>query len=360
MVRERGAVAPRQAFSLIEVMVASSIAMVIIAVLLSVVSRVADGTRAAATQADHFQQAQRAFETLGRRIEQATLSSYWDSYSVNATVRRYQRMSELRFVCGPMQCGANPLDSAKPSVRPGHGVFFQTTSGRMVNDSDPALLGLGGLINSWGYFVEVGTDSASLPSFLAGKADLDAVAPRLVEICEPPKRLSIYGYTSGAPDYSGFEWFRVPLADATLRHIAAENIAVLLVQPKLTGQEAARLLPGASAEERDALLAPQLFYHSGAPVPPGTPVDRNMRHRLPAMVELTMVALGSATVSRIYSATSLDPLKVSDAFRNATSLRAELQGTSSAKQADSLEGRLVGLHANYRIFSATIPIRSAQ
>ena len=360
MVRQRRAADHGAAFTLVEVLVGSSIAMVIILLVLTLVSQVAESTRKAVSKADQFQQAQRAFETLGRRLEQATLNSYWDSYAVNAAVRRYQRMSDLRFACGPMQCGGTPLDPVRTAVRPGHGIFFQTTSGRMGADHDPAVAGLGGLLNSWGYFVEVGPEGMALPPFLAGQADLDPVAPRLVEICEPPKQLSIYGYTSGMPDYAGLGWFRTPLADATLRHTAAENIAVLLVQPKLTKKEAGSLLPSGTEDDRAALLAPQLFYHSGTTVPAGTPADRNMRHRLPAMVELTMVALDSSTVGRLYSTGGLDPLKLGDAFHDAASLRAELQEDPSAKQTDSLERRLIALHANFRIFSATIPIRSAQ
>ena len=348
------------AFTFVEVLVSVSIMLVIVTALLTIMSQTADGTRAARSRVDQFQQAQRAFETLARRIEQATLNSYWNSDTVNGKVLPYQRMSELRFICGPMQCGASPLDAAKAAMRPGHGVFFQATSGQPGADRDPAVLGLGSLMNSWGYFIEAGTDGTGLPPFLAGRTDMVLVAPRLMELCEPSKRLSIYGFTSGVPDYTGFEWFRTPLADRTLQRTVAANIAVLLVQPKLTAQESERLLPYGTVEDRDALLAPELFYHSGAALPIGTPAERNMRHRLPAMVELTMVALDSATVRRLYSSAELDPLKLRDAFHNAGTLRAELQGASTASQGDSLERRLIARHANYRIFAATVPIRSAQ
>ena len=348
----------RAGFTLVEVLTAAGIVVAMMSMLLAIISHAADSTRAARSDADRFQQAQRAFEALAQRVGQATLNSYWDSYAVSSTVRRYRRMSELRFVCGPMQGGSSPLDTQVQAVRPGHGVFFQTTSGRAGSDRDPAVLGLDELLSSWGYFVEVGTEP--LPPFLAKQPAFEAFAPRLMELCEPAKRLSIYGFTSGVPDYKGLEWVRTPLEDRTLLRAAAENIAVLLVQPKLTMQEAALLEPLASPEERDALLAPQLFYHSGTLPPTGTVPARNMRHRLPAMVEITMVALDSATVSRLYLAGDPDPLKLANAFRDARGLRVELQGDPAKSKSDSLEARLVARRAKYRIFTATVPIRSAQ
>jgi uncharacterized protein (TIGR02599 family) len=363
--RKFDVVARRAGFTILELLVATGIMLAIMGVLVGIVSQTADGTRAARSRVDQFGQAQRAFEMLTQRIGQATLNSYWDSYSVSSTVRRYQRRSELRFVCGPMQCGANRLDAQSQRVRPGHGVFFQTTSGRPGSDRDPALLGLEDLLSSWGYFVEAGTEP--LPPFLASQTALQPFAPRLMEFCEPAKQLSIYSFTSGRPDYAnnlpdytGFEWFRVPLANPALVRTAADNIAVLLVQPKLTAPEAARLFPLASAEERETMLAPELFYHSGATPPAGTDAAHNMRHRLPAVVEVTMVALDAATVGRLYSASSPDPLQLGDAFRDAMNLRRELQGDPANPKADSLEGRLLARHANYRIFTATVPIRSAQ
>ena len=312
---------------------------------------------------DRFQQAQRAFEALTQRVGQATLNSYWDSYAASSTVRRYRRMSELRFVCGPMQGGSSPLDSQSlPSqprpVRPGHGIFFQTTSGRAGSDRDTAVLGLDELLSSWGYFVEVGTEP--LPPFFAQQDSLETFAPRLMEFCEPAKKMSIYGFTSGLPDYDGLDWIRTPLADRTLLRTAADNIAVLLIQPKLTAQEAALLEPLASPAERDALLAPGLFYHSGTLPPAGTVPARNMRHRLPAMVEVTMVALDSATVRRLYLTGEPDPWKLANAFRDAKGLRAELQGDPAKPKADSLEARLIARRAKYRIFTVTVPIRAAQ
>ena len=349
------------AFTLVELMVATAVIALLAGVLLSILSRTSEGVRAARSQVDEFQQAQRAFEMLTHRIGQATLNNYWDSYIVSGTVRSYHRMSEMRFACGPMQSGATALDSATTRMRPGHGIFFQATSDQAGSARDPALTGLENLVNTWGYFVETGPDETRAPSVLPPQtAAAKRVAPRLMEMREPAQRLCLYSYTSGKPDYAGFEWFRTPLGDRALVRPVVENVAALIILPKLTAQETERLNPGATAEERDAFLAPNLFYHSASKTPPNTAPARNMRNRLPATVEITMISLDAATVARLYRPDALDPLKLRDAFHDARQLRAELLLDPAQPERDSLERRLIAARANYRLFTATVPIRSAQ
>lgn len=352
------------AFTLVELMVAMGAVALLAAVLFALISRFTENVRATRSTAEGFAVAQRAFETLTRRIGQATLNSYWESHVVSGTLRRYQRVSELRFACGPMQTGKNALDDLNtkvPQTRPSHGIFFQATTGQTGLASDPALSGLENLLNTWGYFVEVGPDELKPPGFLPPQAVAKRIAPRLMELREPTQQLCVYRYTSGSANkYAGFEWLRTPLADRALVRTVAENIAALTILPKLSAQETARLLPGATEEERDAFLAPELFYHSATAPPPAIEPARNMRHRLPATVEITMVALDAATVARLYRSDDYDPLKLRDAFHDSRTLRAELQLDPAHPEYDSLERRLIAARANYRLFTATVPIRSAQ
>ena len=352
------------AFTLVELMVATGVVALLAAVLFALLAHFTENVRATRSTAEGLETAQRAFETLTRRIGQATLNSYWESYVVSGTLRRYQRISELRFACGPMQAGANPLDDPRAAAQrmcPGHGIFFQATTGLTGVTPDPTLPGLENLLNTWGYFVEAGPDDLKAPAILPPDAARRRIAPRLMELREPTQQLCLYRHTSGNGNkYAGFEWFRTPLADRALVRTVAENIAALIIQPKLTVQETERLLPGESEEGRDAFLAPQLFYHSATAPPPAIEPARNMRHRLPATVEITMVALDAATVARLYQPGELDPLKLRDAFFNARTLRAELQLDPAQPGFDSLESRLIAARANYRLFTATVPIRAAQ
>ena len=346
------------AFTLVELLVATGVVLVLAIALLAFNAQSSESVRAARSTSDEFQRAQSAFETLTRRIGQATLNNYAQNSTPNGGVKRYERMSELRFACGPMQCGANPLDplgAKSEQMRPGHGVFFQATTGFAGNARDPALAGLENLLNTWGYFVEAGPDELKAPFCVPPQLVARRIAPRLMELREPTERLSIY-----AKRRADFGWIGIPLADRELTRVAVENVAALILLPKLTAQESARLLPDATTEERDALLAPQLFYHSGAAPPPETPPERNMRHRLPPMVEITMVALDAATVARLYRPDEFDPLKLRDAFRDARKLREELFFDPAHPERDSLERRLIDARAHYRFFTATVPIRSAQ
>jgi uncharacterized protein (TIGR02599 family) len=85
-----------------------------------------------------------------------------------------------------------------------------------------------------------------------------------------------------------------------------------------------------------------------------------MRHRLPAMVELTMVALDAASVARLYSPNSLDPFDIGSAFHKASNFNAELRVDPAHPDRDSLERRLIDAHAHHRIFTTVVPIRAAQ
>ena len=353
------------AFTLVELMVATGVVVLLAAVLFALISHFTENVRTTRSTADELETAQRAFETLTRRVGQATLNSYWESYVVSGSIRRYERISELRFACGPMQAGASPLADLRAKQErmfPGHGICFQATTGQTGITRDPALTGLENLLNTWGYFVEAGRDELQAPAILPPQVAGRPIAPRLMELREPTQQLCLYRYTNGVANkyYAGFEWFRAPLADRALVRTVAENIAALIILPKLTAQETERLQPGATGEERDAFLAPHLFYHSATVPPPNTEPARNMRHRLPATVEITMVALNAATVARLYHPDDLDPLKLRDAFLDARTLHTELQLDPAQPALDSLERRLIAAHASYRLFTAAVPIRSAQ
>jgi uncharacterized protein (TIGR02599 family) len=307
---------------------------------------------------EEYRAAQRAFEVVARRLGAATLQSYRGKLDGDGPndPRGWQRMSELRFVSGPMQADGKSLDASDEksgeflSMRPGHGVFFQSTEGDPRHEFDPERVGLEHLVNTWGYFVEVTGDRLPPPKFLAGRAPPERVRPRLMEVREPAAALRLYSLTSGMPGYAGFDWFRPLLApDASARPIAT-NIAMLLVLPKLTAAESARLAPDAEPEKRDALLAPEFFYNSGEE---GAAIV-STRHRLPPLIEITMLALDEAGAARLYDGDDRDPLRLREAFVKARKLRAELHTGP-----DSLERRLNDQRIRHRIFTTTLALRSA-
>src|SRR5207302_1694736 len=100
------------------------------------------------------------------------------------------RKAELRFHSGPTKT-LNPGGGPNGALQPGLGVFFQAPIGRV---EDTVKLGaLDHLMNTWGYFLELTDDNATLPQFIK---DSGSVAPRkryrLMELMEPSETLSVY------------------------------------------------------------------------------------------------------------------------------------------------------------------------
>ena len=92
MVKRRARLAVAAAFTLVELMVSTGVVVLLAAVLFALVSHFTDDMRTVRSTAEKFEASQRAFETLTRRVGQATLNGYWESAVVTGTIRRYQRI----------------------------------------------------------------------------------------------------------------------------------------------------------------------------------------------------------------------------------------------------------------------------
>src|SRR5687767_7531005 len=131
-------------FTLTEAMVSGSVIALLLGVLLSMTDQTQRLMKGTSSKVEQFRQAQVAFETVTRRLSQATLNTYLDyeykTVTQNVAGRpkkvrvptRYARKSDLRFLSGPM----SDFSSARGKVfRPTHGVFFQAPNG-YVDDAD--------------------------------------------------------------------------------------------------------------------------------------------------------------------------------------------------------------------------------
>lgn len=354
----------RDAFTLIEVLVATTIVVVLALLLALATHQTAEGESLARSTADEFRMAQQAFEAITQQLSRATLNSQREFQMDRNVPRGFEFSSDLRFVSGPMQAGRAPLDGTDagarevPAKRPGHGVFFQALLGRGGDGGVPDLSGRRQLLNTWGYFVEVGDDGQAQPQFLAHQPS--RVAPRLVELREPAEHMRVYEFTRNDPAYRGFEWFQAALRQRKFLRTVSPNIAVLLLRPKLPAAVSERILPSLDRGRRDALLAPECYYTSAEdPLNVGHRELRT-RHRLPPLIEVTMVALDDATVSRLYSANNLDPFSLDGQFLDASRLDRDLYLDPANPKYDSLEQRLISMRARYRIFTTTVALRSSQ
>ena len=113
----------RHGFTLLELMISMAvlaIIMVLVFQMLSATQRARSDSRA---RLSTFKEARVAFESITRRLSQATLNTYWD-YEFTGTGRSrrpidYQKQSDLHFVFGET---ADLI--GKGDIHTGHAVFF--------------------------------------------------------------------------------------------------------------------------------------------------------------------------------------------------------------------------------------------
>jgi uncharacterized protein (TIGR02599 family) len=344
------------AFTLVELMVSTTILVLMMIILLQMTGQTANTWRYGAAKAEQFQEARKAFETVTRRISEATLNTYWDYYvpprdpqnSTDPTKppTAYVRQSDLRFRVVNM---ASPTFSTGGIFRPTQGVFFQAPVG-MVDDVDTPLANLDDLLNSWGYFVEVDTTSR-VPSFLESTFPTRTRA-RLMEFRQPSEEFDLYKrlqaklakQMTGAATTNGEipnrdpviggngraaaeddDWFaeqvRLPATNIKRRtRVLAENILALVVLPRLSPtDERARKENVSKADsfnlQKDKiLLTPNFEYHSKQlsnyvtdPAVSSTyePNDKsrdpelNPKNQLPPVVQIAMFAIDENSAQRL-------------------------------------------------------------
>lgn len=387
-------------FTLVELLVSTAIITLLLVILVQITAQTSATWRYTTGKAEQFRGARMAFETMTRKIAQATLNTYWDydkpiNYNSPVAPEGYVRQSELRFISGSMQSGssANRLDDGSSIPRPTHGIFFQAPFGYTGDKASARYEGLDSLLNTWGYYLEVGDDLAFRPPHVVGPP---IVRSRLMEMMQPTSAMNIYKYTSGKPGMSvsdvlkmrnygdpsatprgagtGREWFQMGLAgtapksqsDAqSLSHVLAENIISLTVLPKLSEQDLAANRGTIKEEEKDIVLAPDYYYHSAErgqyTHPPAGLL--NSKHQLPPVLQITMVAIDEVSAKRLgISNVNDDPFQVRAAsfMTKASDYKKDLLSEPGTTSSNSLESRLQLKNVNYRIFTTNIYLRGAK
>jgi uncharacterized protein (TIGR02599 family) len=337
---------------LVELLVAVAVLLIIMGILLSATTQTSKLWRSTTAKMEQFRAARDAFEEITRHLSQATLNTYWD-YDNAAAPTRYVRQSELRFISGNM----GTLTTAPPAPKqwPTQGAFFQAPLGFSEQTST---LGLENLLNTWGYYIEFGDDSAQRPAIIT-----PATAPlrnryRLMEMMEPSESLTLYKYTSGigffqsgkpnnplyvssAPPsgYTGKEWFTTPL-NSGMSHVLAENIIALVILPKLSQAE----------DSTGTALAPTYSYDSTATNANAT---INPKNQLPPVVEVAMVAIDEASAIRLaqVQGTTMPDFGQGGLFANASTMETDL---------GKLQATLINQHVTFHVFTTNVAIKGAK
>lgn len=388
-------------FTLVEMLLSTAIVALLMVVLASITNQTTATWRYISGKSEQFRGARTAFELMTNRLSQATLNTYWD-YDDPLTPKRYERRSELRFLCGPVTArngaGEELLGSQGGSgaTRVGHCVFFHAPLGLTNPETTPTTQnpgydGLENLLNTWGYFVEFGDDTARRPKFLTPSLVPLRYRFRLIEFSQPAEALPIYEHTSGWADnvaagkrrprsetYFSVSWYKAaanrPLIGAPGQtapvHVLAENVIALILTPRLGRQEEEEFKKSGGLRSQADLspLAANYHYDSTATNPDSR---INPRNQLPPVVQVTMVAIDEPTAIRLYlnedsadlfglaSAGSAGKFRATESFSRDLRLDSS-QSTDRFSASLPLENQLVAMKATYRVFTTNVAIRAAK
>ncbi len=337
-------------FTLVELLVSMAILSLLLLLVMSMTDQIASVWKRTSGSISAFQESRAAFETLTRKLSQATLDTYWDydpPISSGGTPTSYVRRSELHFVAGQ----ASALLGGIPWIdTTGHAVFFTAPLGysSMPQGTD---VPLGNLMNAKGFFIQHGSNSAQLPKFL------EPILPardryRLMEFWQPTERLSIYGVTrsqlAGNPSLAR-DWFRQPLTDnRDLARPLAENVVALVLWPQRASTD-----PGSPITE-DYSYDTRAFLSD-----PTATASRNL---LPPTVLMTMVVLDEESAARLETmpASAKSVLQPGQLFVSLPDLDLDAQRMKLDEDLSTLEDFLNDNRLGYRIFNSQVTIRQSK
>jgi len=350
----------RSAFTLVELMVSMAILGVILVLMTQIIDATGKTWASTTGKIEQFREARQGFETIVRRLSQATLNTYYDYdwTNLNLPPTRYIRQSELRFISGP----SASLIGDKGDIHPTHSVFFQAPLGFVSNSVNAPLKNL---LNTWGYWIEYVSDTYWRPPFIADMTQ-PAAKPRfrLMEMMEPSESMSIYSYTSGssgaALNYPGKQWFtnsaQQSVEDRPARPLA-DNIIAMVLLPKLSPQD----------DPTGTALSPKYAYDSSTVGMGTTNPNLDSRNQLPPVVQVTIVAVDEKSFARIYpkadESTPPETFGLDGLFGDEGGKAGDLHDPTNpgfAQDLQTLQNTLTQKHLVYRVFTTNVSIRAAK
>ena len=368
-----------------------------------------------------FQSARSAFESMTRRLSQATLNAYWRAHDATggssatnaAPPFKFRRQSELQFISGPTQrfFGASPavnnLSQPMDKAYPTHAVFFQAPIGYTEELPTtgavnlPYYRNLDSLLTTCGYFIEYGSEP-DRPGFINTMNIPEKYRYRLMEMTIPSERLTTFLRPPGKDDdgysdprtfdennnyYTGMvktdrssdnSWTR-PLwmkegfyRDAIgssggkyrfrYAHVRAENVIALVILPKLPQKDRVNpddleLAPGYEFDSW-RILAGKTESLQDPDTKKNISLDNTARDNLlPPIVQVTMVAVDEKAMARF----GPDGSKIPSSWTDGLFTKAK-KVSDYTDDIQTLEQRLLNdtTKPNYRIFTADIVLRGSK
>jgi uncharacterized protein (TIGR02599 family) len=380
---------PAAAFTLIELLVSVTFLVVLMLVVTQVIGIVQRTWVRANSRVSQFREARRAFDVISRNLSQATLNTYWsnDLQQISAdglgqaikSASKYQRKSELEFICGPT---AQVLTAASGSNYPGHAVFFQAplgvvrltaATGNQVNTEN-----MTNLLCGRGYFVEWGNDTSFRPAFLSSSPFTETVPSRwrlrLMEYSPTSEMNRIYDSSYRTNPTALRQWYQNSDSGALAKEVTdssetagtryftrpiAENILALIIAPQKEN-----LNNNGSTSSDVYAIAPNYFYDSAVTGPTASASNvQGTQHLMPPLLKITMIALDERS-AEVLSTASNSAIKdkvlsgLSSLFLSASTYTADLEGTPDSPGA--LKALLLTAKLNYRVFTTTIALKQAR
>ena len=339
------------AFTLVELLVSMLVLSIMVVLLTQMVGALRGAITRTTSQIGEFQEARAAFETMTRRIGQATLNAYDDLNPSAAT--GYARASELRFVSGNEQTLTNNANASTDAV------FFQAPLG-FSNQAVNAPMAR--LLNTCGYYIQFGSDAALRPGFLPPSFP-QRWRFRLMELIEPTESLSIYNHTSGTDNatppkslswsYSTYEWFQDAFNETPVpTHVLAENVIFLALLPMVAPQN----VPSSQTVAPDGTSTILTTDYSYDTAPGAANMVAAAHNQLPPLVCVMMIAVDEKSYARYQASQGSSYPASLTMLQNQVLTKADYG--SRKNDIDSVTKALNDNKVTYRIFTTTVPLTS--
>lgn len=265
----------RQGWTLVEVLVSTSILAILVVVLAEALNTTQRSWVTSRSAAERQQTTDSVSNLFSQQLRRATLQA---RPSYDSALNQLVPNSDLHFVCGP---AAELLPAASGVC--GDAVFFQ----RLAADGS-----LPNALQACGFFVQYGGDEAWRPTLLASAAPI-CRRFRLLQFHQPAGSLTLFQSSGimGTPSRLSqftmrselYQWFSQPISDSsTFRDsvsVVAENVVAMIMQASPASQRCYDTRRHQwQAGSTDAALS---------------------RHQLPEMIEITLVMVEEVGWSRM-------------------------------------------------------------
>ena len=307
----------RRAFTLVELLVAMAVLSLILLLLNSLISQTSLVQKRATARAETFRSARVGFDLIKSTLQQAVLNAHIDFDNPSAPTK-FIRKSDLQLIIGRTSDLVPNLSAGQ--IGPTGGIFFQAPLGFAGTTGTTGADAL----NAVGYFLSFGSDAAQRPSFIQNFKP--RYRYRLMEFKQPSGAFSVYAANGSK------SWFQDALAQTNSVDVrpVAENVIALVFMPR--------------ASKADTVLPVTYDYDS-----------RSKDHRLPALIDLTMVAISEQSAQALATKHGTSqPLTFDNGwFTNPQNFNDDLEQLSSY-----LSSHIPKI--DFRVFSTTVQLREAK